>query len=191
LYDHDCSSYGVNISSKGFFIMTYPSSDRKNESNNGDAGTASDRATSGEYKVGYGCPPKDHQYKKGQSGNPKGRKPKPSIQLDLKLALEQALNQKIRLRQGEKERLVTMATAGIEQLVAQYAKGDPRARQQLIAIADKLGVDLIAGQHKVLQKEVSGLTLSEDVLDRLPGPTLDEIIRVVEQVEAEKKKKLH
>lgn len=25
------------------------------------------------YKVGYGCPPKEHQFKPGQSGNPKGR----------------------------------------------------------------------------------------------------------------------
>jgi hypothetical protein len=39
-----------------------------------------------------------------------------------------------------------MAAAGIEQLVAQYVKGDHRARRDLIALADKLGVDLTAGQ---------------------------------------------
>lgn len=29
--------------------------------------------SAGEYDVGYGRPPKDHQFKSGQSGNPKGR----------------------------------------------------------------------------------------------------------------------
>lgn len=28
-----------------------------------------------DYKVGYGKPPKEHQFKKGHSGNPGGRKP--------------------------------------------------------------------------------------------------------------------
>jgi hypothetical protein len=44
-----------------------------------------------------------------------------------------------------------MAAAGIEQLVAQFAKGDRHARRDLIALADRLGVDLLAGQHQALQ----------------------------------------
>ncbi len=32
-----------------------------------------------EYKVGPGRPPKEHQWKPGQSGNPKGAKPKEAI----------------------------------------------------------------------------------------------------------------
>jgi hypothetical protein len=44
-----------------------------------------------------------------------------------------------------------MAIAGIEQLVAQFAKGDRHARRDLIALADKLGVDLLAGQHQIIQ----------------------------------------
>jgi uncharacterized protein DUF5681 len=76
-----------------------------------------------EYKVGPGRPPKEYQFKPGQSGNPKGAKRKPkSMAPDLKAALEQALNKPIKLKQGEKERIVSMAVAGIEQLVAQYVK---------------------------------------------------------------------
>jgi len=98
-----------------------------------------------EYKVGPGRPPKEYQFRPGQSGNPKGAKRKPpSIALDLKLALDRALNKPIKLKQGDKERTVTMAVAGIEQLVAQYVKGDRHARRDLIALADKLGVDLMA-----------------------------------------------
>src|SRR5262245_53484552 len=82
-----------------------------------------------------------YRFKPGKSGNPKGAKRKePSIALDLKLALERALNKTVKLKQGEKERIVTMAVAGIEQLVAQFAKGDRHARRDVIALADKLGV---------------------------------------------------
>jgi hypothetical protein len=106
-----------------------------------------------EYKVGPGRPPKEHQFKPGQSGNPKGAKrTKPSIAPDLKAALEQALNETIKLKQGEKERIVTMAVAGMKQLVAQYVKGDRHARRDLMALADKLGIDLMAGQGQVIQE---------------------------------------
>jgi hypothetical protein len=109
-----------------------------------------------EYKVGPGRPPRAYRFKPGQSGNPKGANPKPpSIAPDLKRALECALNSTVKLKRGEKERTVTMAVAGIEQLVAQFAKGDRHARRDLIALADKLGVDLVAGEHKRVQEALA------------------------------------
>ena len=106
-----------------------------------------------EYKVGPGRPPREHQFRPGQSGNPKGARRKPkSMAPDLKAALEQALSKTVKVKQGDKERVVTMATAGIEQLVAQYAKGDRYARRDLIAVADRLGVDLTAGQQQTIQE---------------------------------------
>jgi hypothetical protein len=121
-----------------------------------DAPAASATASDAEYKVGPGRPPKEHQFKPGQSGNPKGAKRKPpSVALDLKATLEHALNKTIKLKQGEKERIVTMAAAGIEQLVAQYAKGDRHARRDLIALTDKFGVDLIAGQQQAIEQALA------------------------------------
>ena len=70
---------------------------------------------------------------------------------DLKAALERALNKPIKLKQGEKERTVTMAAAGIEQLVTQYVKGDRYARRDLLALADRLGVDLVAGHQQTIE----------------------------------------
>jgi hypothetical protein len=127
-----------------------------NNNRRADSASAQTETSDQGYKVGPGRPPKEHQFKPGQSGNPKGAKRKPkSIAPDLKLALERALNKPIKLKQGEKERLVTMAVAGIEQLVAQYVKGDHRARRDLFAYADKLGVDLMAGQQQAIQEALA------------------------------------
>jgi hypothetical protein len=84
-----------------------------------------------EYKVGPGRPPKDHQFKPGQSGNPKGAKRKaPSLIPDLKELFERACNQKAKVTQGERKRVITMLAAGLQQLFVQFAKGDRHARGQ-------------------------------------------------------------
>ena len=89
-----------------------------------------------EYRVGPGRPPKEYQFKPGQSGNPKGaRRKSTSIELDLKALFERALSGKVTLRQGEQEKIITKAAAGIEQLVHQFAKGDRYARRDLLALA--------------------------------------------------------
>jgi hypothetical protein len=107
----------------------------------------------GDYKVGPGRPPKEYQFKPGQSGNPKGARRKPrSLVPDLKALLERALNRRVTLRQGEHERIITKAEAGIEQLVNQFAKGDSHARRDLIALAGKLGVDLMAGHTEAIEQ---------------------------------------
>jgi hypothetical protein len=129
--------------------------DRKNGPRNPDHSTVTDADMSGEeYIVGPGCPPKGFQFQPGRSGNPKGAKRKtPSIAPDLKALLVQALGKKVKLRQGEKEKIVTKAAAGIEQLVNQFAKGDHRARRDLIALAQTLGVDLVP--RKIIEEALA------------------------------------
>lgn len=48
-------------------------------------------------KVGYGRPPKRHRFKKGQSGNPKGRRRKPT---SVKEGLQALMSERIRTRDG-------------------------------------------------------------------------------------------
>ena len=80
------------------------------------------------YQIGYGRPPAEFRYRKGQSGNPSGEKRQaPSIAADLRVLLEHALNKKV--RSGAGAEFITAAAAGIEQLVAQYAAGDRHARR--------------------------------------------------------------
>jgi hypothetical protein len=116
--------------------------------------STSTTATSGEeYRVGPGRPPKEFQFPPGRSGNPKGRTRKPpSLVPDLKRLFEQALSEKVTLKQGDKERTLTMAEAGIKQLVAQFAKGDRHARRDVIAYAEKLGIDLMASHREAIEE---------------------------------------
>ena len=97
-----------------------------------------------EYKVGPGQPPKEHQFKPGQSGNPKGAKRKaPSLLPNLKELFESAFNQTAKVTQGERERVITMWAAGMQQLSVQFAKGDRHARRDAIWIAEKLGSEFL------------------------------------------------
>jgi hypothetical protein len=69
---------------------------------------------------------------------------------------ERALSGKVTLRQGEQEKIITKAAAGIEQLVNQFAKGDRHARRDLFALAARLGIDVVAGQGSALEQSVAG-----------------------------------
>jgi Family of unknown function (DUF5681) len=118
------------------------------------------RAVDSEYRVGPGRPPKEHQFKPGQSGNPKGaeRKP-PSIMRDVKALLEKALRDTVRIRKGDKERNVSRLAIGFEQLANQFAKGDRHARRDVFELAERFGIDLLAGQGGA--PEADRLAISE------------------------------
>jgi hypothetical protein len=81
--------------------------------------------------VGYGHPPKAHQYKPGHSGNPKGR-PKGVKNLSTDVAEE--LAEKIPVTEHGKSYKITKQRALIKTLVAKGLKGDMRAAAQIIGL---------------------------------------------------------
>jgi hypothetical protein len=118
---------------------------------------AEEPASEREYKIGPGRPPLETRFKKGAaSPNPKGRPRKnATLQPDLKKALEDALNEKVSVKKGDSDIRLSKATLGIEQLVTQFAKGDRYARRDIMDMAAKLGVDLLAGQRSKLEEVIS------------------------------------
>src|SRR5260370_5217882 len=85
---------------KDFIMASKPSSTE----NNGQKTVSATPASAEEYKVGPGRPPREYMFKKGQSGNPKGAKRRPpSLLPNLKRLFEQALSEKVTLKQGEKQ----------------------------------------------------------------------------------------
>jgi Family of unknown function (DUF5681) len=96
-----------------------------------------------EYRVGPGRPPKEFQFKPGQSGNPKGvRRQTPN----LRLLLQRELAKKKLIKRSNGEEIVqSMSAAGIEKLVADFANGCRHARRDLLILAEQVGVDLAVG----------------------------------------------
>jgi hypothetical protein len=126
----------------------------QSEKNEDLTGEQAAQSSDDSYKVGPGRPPLESRFKKGApSPNPKGRPRKTaSMTPDLKKALEEALNKKVKVKKGETQVSLTKAALGIEQLVNQFAKGDRYARRDLMDMAKELGVDLLAGQKDKIEE---------------------------------------
>ena len=137
------------------------SNDPKSNSNNGpnksdDPAVPKADSDNADYKIGPGCPPREYQWPPGQSGNPKGAKRKPrSILLDFKPLFDRALNTKVAITNADRRRAMTKFQIGMEQLANQFAKGDRYARREVFALADRLGIDLLAEQKKTLDNALA------------------------------------
>lgn len=80
------------------------------------------------HEVGYGRPPKEHQFKKGQSGNPRGR---PKGSKSFKTIVPRVMNEKLRVREADSIRTMSKREAVVRTLVAAGLKGDLRAIDKL------------------------------------------------------------
>jgi hypothetical protein len=89
------------------------------------------------YVVGYRRPPVATRFKKGQSGNPKGR---PRARKGLGDILHQALHKTVRVRQGDQVHTVPKIVAAIDVAVNQALKGDYRALFKLLEFSKKIGI---------------------------------------------------
>jgi Family of unknown function (DUF5681) len=82
-----------------------------------------------DYEVGYRKPPGYTRFKKGQSGNPKGR---PAGAKNLSTLLSEALNEPVVVTENGGHRKITKRQAIIKQLVNQSATADWRAVKILL-----------------------------------------------------------
>jgi hypothetical protein len=85
----------------------------------------------GHYEVGYGKPPRATQFKKGQSGNPRGR-PKGAKGFDAQL--KEAFGQKVEVQLKGKMRRITAGQAMLLKLTAKALGGDMAALRQGISL---------------------------------------------------------
>jgi Family of unknown function (DUF5681) len=74
-----------------------------------------------DYEVGYGKPPRQTRFSKGQSGNPRGR---PRGTKNLKTLLLEILSEQIIATANGRRRKITKAAAIVIQLVNRAATGD-------------------------------------------------------------------
>ena len=89
------------------------------------------------YEVGYGKPPKQAQFKKGQSGNPKGRPRAVEAHMPVSRVIRRTLSEEIKGHVNGKRRKMTKLEAVVEVQVALAPKGDPRAAKLVIDLGHK------------------------------------------------------
>jgi hypothetical protein len=82
-----------------------------------------------DYEVGYGKPPRETRFTKGQSGNPRGR---PRGAKNLKTRLREALNEPVLVNENGRRHKVTKGEAIVTQLVNRAANADFRAIKILL-----------------------------------------------------------
>jgi Family of unknown function (DUF5681) len=119
------------------------------------------------YDIGYGKPPPEHQFRKGQIANPRGRAPG---RKNLKTELLDELGQKIPVTEKGKRRLMSPQTVIIKRLVSDAAKGDARAREQLLRLLEPIDRVSPANPH-------ASITQSEDheIIERFRKRLLSEV----------------
>ena len=106
-----------------------------------------------DYEVGYGKPPKNTQFKKGESGNAKGRPSKTKNTLTI---LTSELDKTVVLKENGKEVKLTKRQAMLRHMVNKAVQGDSKA---MFFVFNQL---LQLDQKEELKAHVSKMFLEED-----------------------------
>lgn len=102
-----------------------------------DAEEEADASHAPEYRVGYRRPPVASRFKKGRSGNPRGRPKRTRLAKSL---LDQALSAPVTISEGGATRVVEQRVALFKSLVARAIKGDARAAALIVRLMDQPGL---------------------------------------------------
>src|SRR6185295_13336146 len=86
------------------------------------------------YKVGRGKPPLSTQFKKGQSGNPAGRK---KGSQNISTVLHKEMNRTVIVREDGVARKMSKQDALLKSIIAKALQGDLKASQTLVNIIER------------------------------------------------------
>jgi hypothetical protein len=84
-----------------------------------------------EYEVGYGKPPRDSRFKKGESGNKRGR---PKGVKNLKTEVVEELTEMVKMRVGDRALRISKQRALLKLLWLKGMKGDSRSLNSLLGL---------------------------------------------------------
>ena len=123
-----------------------------------------------DHDVGYGKPPVETRFRKGRSGNPGGR---PRGSRNFKTDLLEELAEPVNVREDGRVRTVSSQRAAMKQLRAKALKGDQRALERLLALAERYDLEDSADEA---EHELGGA--DQEIIERFKE-------RVVREHEAE------
>lgn len=96
-----------------------------------------------DYEVGYGRPPAQHRFKKGRSGNPKGR---PKGSLDYRTSVQKTLAAPVTITEGGRRKRVSSFQATLMRLSEKALRGDMKAIAKVIDLATTMAAEQDAQQ---------------------------------------------
>ena len=113
--------------------------------------------------VGYGKPPKHSQFKKGQSGNAKGR---PRGKRNMASLVSDVLAQKVTITANGKRKRVSSETALLLRLREKALGGDLRALHMLLSLrASHIPDAESAADHRLMAAEDIAILASAGLID--------------------------
>jgi len=108
--------------------------------------------------VGYKRPPAAKRFKKGKSGNPKGR---PKGTRNFKTDLKATLARPVKITEGGRSRSISTQEAGLERLREKALKGDTRALDRMLALAERHGDEETAAMAEAKLSEMEASILAD------------------------------
>ena len=111
-------------------------------------------------KVGYGRPPKKHQFKPGRSGNPRGR---PKGAFSDATILKRELAGLVRVMEGGRSRAISKRELFYSKLVAEAIKGNSRDRDLLLKVQHMLDLGIKPAEPETDISEQERLTLDHHI----------------------------
>ena len=109
------------------------------------------RALSGSnYQVGYGKPPREHRFKPGRSGNPRGR---PRGAKSTATVVSELLNRKLEVLSAAGVRRISVREAILTRHADAALKGDIKAATFLLQLEDQLKTKLVVREEVTLKTE--------------------------------------
>ncbi len=88
------------------------------------------------YEVGYGKPPKANQFRRGRTGNPRGKRQGEENTIS---AFKRIVSKRVKINDGEKVRTITLAEAVILKNCNAAVQKDPFAMSNIFRLAEDAG----------------------------------------------------
>ena len=134
----------------GVYHMINKSDNNPGSSPAGPEQTGADVGPKRTYAVGFGKPPKASQFKKGVSGNPKGRQ-KAAMISDVTPVIEGIFSEPVKIREGEGTRTVSTMEAAFHAQMVLALKGEPKAIRTVFQLGMKAGLFSKAQQKSFIE----------------------------------------
>lgn len=144
---------------------------------------------SANYEVGYGKPPVHTRFKKGQSGNPRGRRRDSALERARGLVLKEAYRL-VTVREGDNVISIPALQAILRSQVALAAKGNGPAQRALVKTVKEIERDRVEAAKAIPaeerpRREVSDMTIIEQA--RLIAFALAKGARLQKEIDEAKK----